>query len=152
MPAPAVALARALMVSRRRPPALLTPGEIMQLPPTDEIVMVAGTPPIRAKKAPDLRGSRFAERILPLKAPPTGRCAQPIWPTIDRRVVRPQLRYGSDAERTGDDPADPRTPASAASPNQPEHERAESRPIEQELLIATTPRDDAAPKAHAPAS
>jgi type IV secretory pathway TraG/TraD family ATPase VirD4 len=30
---------------------LLTPGEVMQLPPTDEIVMVAGTPPIRAKKA-----------------------------------------------------------------------------------------------------
>jgi type IV secretory pathway TraG/TraD family ATPase VirD4 len=30
---------------------LLTPGEIMQLPPADEIVMVAGTPPIRAKKA-----------------------------------------------------------------------------------------------------
>ncbi len=36
-----------LMVSRSdtaRP--LLTPGEVMQLPPTDEIVMVAGTPPI----------------------------------------------------------------------------------------------------------
>ena len=41
-----------LMVSRQetaRP--LLTPGEVMQLPPTDEIVMVAGAPPIRAKKA-----------------------------------------------------------------------------------------------------
>jgi len=44
-----------LMVSRSetaRP--LLTPGEVMQLPPSDEIVMVAGSPPIRAKKA---RGS-----------------------------------------------------------------------------------------------
>ena len=41
-----------LMVSRSetaRP--LMTPGEVMQLPPADEIVMVAGTPPIRAKKA-----------------------------------------------------------------------------------------------------
>ncbi|NTG45765.1 conjugal transfer protein TraG [Agrobacterium rhizogenes] len=55
-----------LMVSRSetaRP--LLTPGEIMQLPPADEIVMVAGTPPIRAKKARYYEDARFQERILP---------------------------------------------------------------------------------------
>ncbi|MDG3578421.1 conjugal transfer protein TraG [Rhizobium sp. YJ-22] len=54
-----------LMVSRQetaRP--LLTPGEIMQLPPTDEIVMVAGTPPIRATKARYYEDARFQERIL----------------------------------------------------------------------------------------
>ena len=58
-----------LMVSRSetaRP--LLTPGEVMQLPPADEIVMVAGTPPIRAKKARYYEDARFQERILP---PPT---------------------------------------------------------------------------------
>ncbi len=58
-----------LMVSRSetaRP--LLTPGEVMQLPPADEIVMVAGTPPIRAKKARYYKDARFQERILP---PPT---------------------------------------------------------------------------------
>ena len=40
-----------LMVSRQetaRP--LLTPGEVMQLPPEDELVLVSGVPPIRAKK------------------------------------------------------------------------------------------------------
>ena len=55
-----------LMVSRSetaRP--LLTSGEVMQLPPTDEIVMVAGTPPIRAKKARYYEDIRFKERILP---------------------------------------------------------------------------------------
>ena len=55
-----------LMVSRSetaRP--LLTPGEVMQLPPADEIVMVAGTPPIRAKKARYFEDRRFQERILP---------------------------------------------------------------------------------------
>jgi type IV secretion system protein VirD4 len=55
-----------LMVSRSetaRP--LLTPGEIMQLPPADEIVMVAGTPPIQAKKARYYEDGRFKERILP---------------------------------------------------------------------------------------
>jgi len=42
----------------------MTPGEIMQLPPTDEIVMVAGTPPIRATKARYYEDARFQERIL----------------------------------------------------------------------------------------
>jgi type IV secretion system protein VirD4 len=55
-----------LMVSRQetaRP--LLTPGEVMQLPPMDEIVMVAGTPPIRAKKARYYEDGRFTERVFP---------------------------------------------------------------------------------------
>lgn len=55
-----------LMVSRSetaRP--LLTPGEVMQLPSTDEIVMVSGAPPIRAKKARYHEDARFRERILP---------------------------------------------------------------------------------------
>jgi type IV secretion system protein VirD4 len=54
------------MVSRQetaRP--LLTPGEVMQLPPTDEIVMVAGVPPIRATKARYFEDQRFRERVLP---------------------------------------------------------------------------------------
>jgi type IV secretion system protein VirD4 len=54
-----------LMVSRSETARqLLTPGEVMQLPPTDEIVMVAGTPPIRAKKARYYEDARFQERIL----------------------------------------------------------------------------------------
>ncbi|MGJ8530815.1 MAG: conjugal transfer protein TraG [Alphaproteobacteria bacterium] len=55
-----------LMVSRQetaRP--LLTPGEVMQLPPTDEVVMVAGTPPIRAEKARYFEDAQFQARILP---------------------------------------------------------------------------------------
>ncbi|RWM09187.1 MAG: conjugal transfer protein TraG [Mesorhizobium sp.] len=54
-----------LMVSRQETARqLLTPGEIMQLPPTDEIVMVAGTPPIRANKARYYEDIRFQERVL----------------------------------------------------------------------------------------
>jgi len=55
-----------LMVSRQetaRP--LLTPGEVMQLPPTDELLLVAGVPPVRAKKARYYEDARFKERILP---------------------------------------------------------------------------------------
>ncbi len=60
-----------LMVSRSetaRP--LLTPGEVMQLPPDDEIVMVAGIPPIRAKKARYYEDARLKERLLPVPQDP----------------------------------------------------------------------------------
>jgi type IV secretion system protein VirD4 len=55
-----------LMVSRQetaRP--LLTPGEVMQLPPGDELVLVSGVPPIRAKKARYYEDIRLTERLLP---------------------------------------------------------------------------------------
>jgi len=54
-----------LMVSRQetaRP--LLTAGEVMQLPPTDEIVLVSGTPPIRAHKARYYEDTRLKSRVL----------------------------------------------------------------------------------------
>jgi type IV secretion system protein VirD4 len=59
-----------LMVSRSETArALLTPGEVMQLPPTDEIVMVSGTPPIRAKKVRYFEDRRFLERVQPPPEP-----------------------------------------------------------------------------------
>jgi len=58
-----------VMVSRQETArALLTPGEVMQLPPTDELVLVAGTPPIRATKLRYFEDSTFKARVLP---PPT---------------------------------------------------------------------------------
>jgi len=54
-----------LMVSRSETARqLLTPGEVMQLPPTDEIVMVAGTRPIRARKVRYYEDAQFKERVL----------------------------------------------------------------------------------------
>jgi type IV secretion system protein VirD4 len=55
-----------LMVSRQessRP--LLTPGEVMQLPPEDELVMISGFPPVRAKKMRYYDDRRLRARILP---------------------------------------------------------------------------------------
>lgn len=55
-----------LMVSRSETArALLTQGEIMQLPDTDEIVMLAGAHPIRAKKARYYADPRLAKRVEP---------------------------------------------------------------------------------------
>jgi type IV secretion system protein VirD4 len=55
-----------LMVSRQetaRP--LLTPGEVMQLPPDDELVLMSGCAPIRAKKARYFEDPEMQARILP---------------------------------------------------------------------------------------
>jgi type IV secretion system protein VirD4 len=55
-----------LMVSRQetaRP--LLTPGEVMQLPPDEEVVMVSGHAPIRASKLRYHEDRNFTARILP---------------------------------------------------------------------------------------
>jgi type IV secretion system protein VirD4 len=55
-----------VMVSRQETArALLTPGEVMQLAPTDELVLVSGHPPIRAKKLRYYEDRRFTERVLP---------------------------------------------------------------------------------------
>src|SRR5438874_6499868 len=55
-----------LMIPRQetaRP--LLTPGEIMQLPPDDEIVMISGSAPVRAKKVRYYEDPQLAGRIRP---------------------------------------------------------------------------------------
>lgn len=55
-----------VMVSRQetaRP--LLTPGEVMQLPPADELVLVSGLAPIRAKKLRYYQDRNFISRVLP---------------------------------------------------------------------------------------
>jgi type IV secretion system protein VirD4 len=71
-----------LMVSRQetaRP--LLTPGEVMQLPPDDAVVMVSGHPPIQAKKLRYYQDRNFTGRVLP--APTLGRSSY-----ADRPAVR----------------------------------------------------------------
>ena len=55
-----------VMVSRQetaRP--LLTPGEVMQLPASDELVLVSGLAPIRAKKLRYFEDRTFSDRVLP---------------------------------------------------------------------------------------
>jgi type IV secretion system protein VirD4 len=55
-----------LMVSRQETPrSLLTPGEVMQLPASDELVLMSGCPPIRAQKARYFEDRQFNRRVLP---------------------------------------------------------------------------------------
>ncbi|MDH1180869.1 conjugal transfer protein TraG [Achromobacter mucicolens] len=98
-----------IMVSRQetsRP--LRTPGEIMQLPPDDAIVMVSGQPPIRAKKlryfeehsfrrcllpAPVLSEHRYADRPAPRPDDWTHLALPPL---LDEDSEAPHARYGDD--------------------------------------------------------
>ena len=92
-----------LMVSRSetaRP--LLTPGEVMQLPPAEEIIMLAGTPPIRAKKARYFEDKRLTERVLPPPRPAAG--AEPgkpdPWSSLAPR--KPAATQPATGEKTED--------------------------------------------------
>ena len=130
-----------LMVSRSetaRP--LLTPGEVMQLPPTDEIVMVAGTPPIRAKKARYYEDARLRDRLLP---PPTLSRGPTVqhddWTAVP--LPRPQEGTGGSAADEGRDD----DPTGSEYRHQPELSRVKpvekSPPIENEFEFDTD-RDD----------
>jgi type IV secretion system protein VirD4 len=65
-----------LMVSRQetaRP--LLTPGEVMQLPPDEAVVMVSSVAPIKARKLRYYSDANFKRRVLPSPALVAGRYA-----------------------------------------------------------------------------
>jgi type IV secretion system protein VirD4 len=101
-----------LMVSRQetaRP--LLTPGEVMQLPPDDEIVMISGSAPIRAKKARYYEDRRFYERVVP--PPKLTTQAEPPpdspWSTFlpaqkppQQSMPKPSVTSGADSEAVED--------------------------------------------------
>jgi type IV secretion system protein VirD4 len=139
-----------LMVSRQetaRP--LLTPGEIMQLPPDDELVLVSGSPPIRAKKSRYYDDRRLSERVVAPPEPVSGtiRCA----PCSDDWSSLPSPPIAQNAPRAGALAASP-DPANAGirqEPDLPRHEdiaQIPSRAV-QEFAFATEESDDEAAQA-----
>ena len=132
-----------LMVSRQetaRP--LLTQGEVMQLPPEDELVLVSGAPPIRAKKAKYFQDPRLAERVLPPHEPDTFRAKTGIPPddwspsaaspnmTAARGEVPLEVRQPADDAANSGIRREPELPeyediAPGASPPSPEFDFAE---------------------------
>lgn len=80
------------MVSRQETARqLLTPGEVMQLSPSEEIVMLSGIAPIKAKKLQYYNDRNFSARVLP--APRLGAV-----PYVDRPDQRSN-DWGSFARR-----------------------------------------------------
>jgi type IV secretion system protein VirD4 len=109
------------MVSRQQTArALLTPGEVRELPASDELVIVAGLPPIRARKLrfhadpqfntsvpPTDSDGRLTSAGHPLNPPanlsqrpyPYGPPApEPVWQISHAKSARAAQRTGTDAE------------------------------------------------------
>jgi len=116
-----------LMVSRQetaRP--LLTPGEVMQLPPDDELVLMSGCAPIRAKKARYFEDPEMAARVFP---PPALNSPKP--PSTDER---PPIPSGGDwagavVAPAASDTEDPANAGIRREPELPEHEEIVPEPL-----------------------
>jgi type IV secretion system protein VirD4 len=133
-----------LMVTRQetaRP--LLTPGEVMQLPSEDELVLISGCHPIRAKKARYYEDRQLQSRIVP---PPTPSRASDAGSMAD-----PLPRHGDDqwAEAIvvpATQTEDPDNAGVRREPELPEHEQvvAEPRKPAQEFELVDDEPQEAA--------
>lgn len=134
-----------LMISRQetaRP--LLTPGEIMQLPPDDEIVMISGSAPVRAKKARYYEDPELAGRILPPPRSSGGNAVlQPPAPNTS------QVNTWSGAIASAPTAAETDDPDNAGirrEPELPDHEEIvpePRKPVQEFEPVEDEPDDDA---------
>jgi type IV secretion system protein VirD4 len=121
-----------LMVSRQesaRP--LLTPGEIMQLPPSDALVMVSGFHPIRAKKLRYFEVRQLKRRVL--------EPAQPVSRTFERDLASRQDRLVENV--LGDAKANAPDGGLRREPTMPAHEKTAcvNEPAAPEIAPADRP-------------
>jgi type IV secretion system protein VirD4 len=139
------------MVSRQetaRP--LLTPGEVMQLPPADELLLVSGQHPIRARKARYYEDPRLSERILPPQV--LGKHVRKATDTADDWRAPPHLTLAT-RQAQDDQPidADPANAGIRREPELPEHEEVvrSERPADREFDVLEDESDLDAAKARA---
>ena len=134
-----------LMVSRQetaRP--LLTPGEVMQLASSDELVLVSGVAPIRARKARYYEDIRLTERVLP---PSQLQNKEGGGPPLDNwsQLSAPVARVEEDSSGPGGI-EDPANGGIRREPELPEHEEvlpSQARPTPEFSFIEEDAGDDA---------
>jgi type IV secretion system protein VirD4 len=134
-----------LMVSRQetaRP--LLTPGEVMQLPPDDELILISGCAPIRAKKARYFEDAEMKARIFP---PPT--LTIPKSPPPEENPPTSQNSDWTDAVVAAAPTSATEDPANAGirrEPELPEHEEIvpePAKPVQEFDAMDDEPDDEA---------
>ena len=114
----------------------------MQLPPADELVLVSGVPPIRAKKARYFEDPRLTERVLapPAVSKQSGAAPPDDWSQL---VASAATHAGRDVNASGeariDDPAIARI---RREPELTEHEERVS-PTPEFVFGEENPDDDA---------
>ena len=122
-----------LMVSRQetaRP--LLTPGEVMQLPATDELVLVSGCPPIRARKARYYEDRQLTERLLPPPEPERPRASSVTLDDWSAKAVPPGPTAGGEGTgglQDGQPVDDPANGGIRREPELAEHEDIAPEPV-----------------------
>ena len=136
-----------LMVSRQetaRP--LLTPGEVMQLAPSDELVLVSGLAPIRAKKARYYEDIRLTERVLPPSQPRSQQSGSPLsddWTRLPAPIASQEV---SSSGGPGID--DPANGGIRREPELPQHEEVlpiQTKAAQEFSFIEEDADDDALP-------
>ncbi|MDB5720010.1 MAG: conjugal transfer protein TraG [Alphaproteobacteria bacterium] len=118
--------------------ALLTPGEVMQLPPSDELVLVSGLAPIRASKLRYFEDHNFSSRVMAApvlhedvyadRPPARGLC----WGGLVR-TIHPELKIpAAEAVKTGDalDREHELAPVTEAPPKPPERKKTDALNID----------------------
>ncbi len=141
-----------LMVSRQetaRP--LLTPGEMMQLPSSDEIVLVSGAPPVRANKARYYEDRQFNPRIIAPPPSPSSETPGSTAQSTDDWSGRPPIATAPPAKKKrmgGDEDSDGGV---RREPTLPEHEAIapETAPVREEFAGLDDEPDDDAQRARA---
>jgi len=114
-----------MMVSRQETQrALVTPGEVMQLAASDEIVMVSGAPPALAKKLRYFEDGNFTRRVLPptnvaweaenTTGPWTGMVLAP--PTSNSSSAEDETAHGLALKRTREPDRAPQAEEAAIEP------------------------------------
>ncbi|WP_424986394.1 conjugal transfer protein TraG [Microbulbifer sp. S227A] len=132
-----------LMVSRQETArALLTPGEIMQLPSDDEIILVSGAAPIRAQKVRYFRDAQLTARI---QKPPIVEASAPVSSagSDDWSCLQPIL---PPPEAATNKPADDADGGIRREPEIPEHEDVAPElpfPREEFAALEDEPDDEA---------
>jgi type IV secretion system protein VirD4 len=134
-----------VMVSRQetaRP--LLTPGEVMQLPATDELVLISGLAPIRATKLRYFQDRNFSVRVAPAPLLGNGRYSDRPKPRSndwgklarlpDGRLTRAEVAAAGEGEDGG--------MQQERHPGLPEEARAKSIEPEQARLPGIGDDDD----------
>jgi type IV secretion system protein VirD4 len=115
-----------LMISRSETArALLTPGEILQLPQTDEVVLLSGAPPIKAKKARYYADRRLQSRVLPAperRGQPADARSSDDWCALP--PIEPDPKSSEDGGRR----IDPTNGGLRREPDLPEHVEVVARP------------------------
>ncbi|MDE2562571.1 MAG: conjugal transfer protein TraG [Sphingomonadales bacterium] len=126
-----------VMVSRQETARqLLTPGEVMQLPADDELVLVSGLSPIRARKLRHFQDQNFAARVTSPPRPAPGAYAdRPAARPDDweNRTSKPDKRLGEPSVKSGADSGGKELQREPAVPEHAVKQPEPSTPVQQEL-------------------